>query len=224
MANVYKIPVNSEQLKKALATQGNIQFNSGISQVETNALTGAIEFVKYQAGVRLIGTPIPDSQVGLSVGISSLGTPVMGNLDIASGSYTYPATDGTDKTEPYDGITIDTVLFDVNQDKNIIKTQVQGLKGSIKEYISQSDYVIKISGIITGKNGIYPHDEVQALRKILIAPVALKINSRYLTLMGIDRLVVEGYSFPQSIGSYSYQAFELNCLSDLPVPLTINRK
>jgi len=42
--------------------------------------------------------------------------------------------------------------------------------------------------------------------------------------MGIDRLVVEGYSFPQSIGSYSYQAFELNCLSDLPVPLTINRK
>ena len=220
MANVYKIPVNSEQLKKALATQGNIQFNAGISQVETNALTGAIEFVKYQAGVRLIGTPIPDAETGRAVGISSLGTKVMANLDIASGSY----TTFDNKPASYPDIKIDTVLFDVNQDKNIIKTQVQGLQGSIKEYISDSDYVIKISGIIPGANGIYPYKDVDDFRKILIAPVALKINSRYLTLMGINRLVVESYSFPQSIGSYSYQAFELNCLSDLPVPLTINRK
>jgi hypothetical protein len=142
---------------------------------------------------------------------SELGTPVYSNLVIASGNY----TDIYGNVINYPSIEVDTVLFNINSSRTIIKTPIQGLDGTVKEYISDGDSIINIKGIIQGANGVYPFDEVDALISICNAKCALTIVSDYLAALGITNIVIESYSLPQDMGSQSQQVFELNCLSDV---------
>jgi hypothetical protein len=84
---------------------------------------------------------------------SYLGTPVFSNLEFIPGEY----TDKNGAKIPYGEILkngrnttfrVDTVLIDVSQEKQIIKTNIQGVSGSVKEYISKGDYQIKVRGAL----------------------------------------------------------------------------
>ena len=117
---------------------------------------------------------------------------------------------------------IDTALFTVTQTKNIIKTAISGADGSIKEYISDGDYIINIKGIITGENGVYPFYEVQNLLEFLKLKQNLYISSNYLNdLFGVVSVVIDNFEFPQDEGGISFQKFNINCLSDNPVVLNL---
>lgn len=151
------------------------------------------------------------------VAISQLGTPVYSNLDIQGGTY----TDNDNNTINYPSITLDAVLFVVTQSKNIVITNVQGRNGSIKEYISDDDYNITITGIIAGQNNVYPKTEVLALKKILDSPVAINVNSWFLNQFGVHSIVVKDYNFNQEAGRNSQQAFSISAISDIPVILQI---
>lgn len=156
---------------------------------------------------------------------SKLGTPIFTNLVFPSFSYT-DANDKLVKVESSTGslnaLVLDTVLITVSQQKNIIKTPIQGRNGTVKEYISDGDYQINIKGVLTGSNGMHPYDEVHQLKQILNAPVAVKAVSRWLQNLDVDSIVVDSYSLPQMEGGMSYQAFEINAISDLPVEILIN--
>ena len=91
------------------------------------------------------------------VSFSSLGTPVFSNLQFLADEY----TDSYGKVTSFQTITFDAVIMTVNQQKNIVTTQIQGRDGTVKEEIGMGDYTITINGIITGKNGHYPIDEVR---------------------------------------------------------------
>lgn len=149
-----------------------------------------------------------------------LGTDVYSNLDISGGNY----TDNKGVQTTFQGITLDTVLFNVSQSKNILKTNIQGSDGgTVKEYIGQGDYNIDIALIITGANGLHPFDTVAQLKRILDAPVALKVNSFYLNNLGIYNIVIESYSLPQEAGGWSQQNVSIQAVSDLPVVLQLTR-
>lgn len=148
---------------------------------------------------------------------SSLGTPVFSDLRIEGFSYT---------SKQYGNVTVPTMVFTsvlmtVDQSKHIIKTDIQGRNGSVKEYISDGDYTVNIKGVITAPNGIYPYDAVVDLKKWLHAPMEFRVASRWLQNLDIDVLVIENYSIPQMEGGYSYQLFDINCISDLPFELNL---
>lgn len=108
-------------------------------------------------------------------------------------------------------------LCDVSQSKNIITTPIQGRNGTIKEYISDGDYVINIKGVITiDAQDYYPEQEVKQLKQFLDAPVSLKVASSYLNRLGINEVVVKDYTLNQSEGMRNVQYFELSCLSETP--------
>lgn len=112
---------------------------------------------------------------------------------------------------------VDTCLFNVTQTKNIVKTQISGRKGTIKEYIGEGDYSIQIRGMIQGRNGIYPLREVKNLYEFLTLPSELPIESPYLNdIFDIKYVVVESFDFPQNEASISQQFFTINCSSDKP--------
>ena len=46
------------------------------------------------------------------------------------------------------GILIKGAIVDVTQVKNIVKTQIAGMDGSVLEYINQGDYEITIRGFL----------------------------------------------------------------------------
>lgn len=138
---------------------------------------------------------------------SYLGTPVFSDLN-------FPGPDEGDD------VVLETVLIDVSQRKNIITTPVSGRNGTVKEYISDGDYEVRIRGVlVTPGSTAYPYDQVRALGDRLRQPEALDVICDYLRNFDIYKLVVTDYSFPQNEGFQNVQAFEITCISDLPEEL-----
>lgn len=151
--------------------------------------------------------------------VSYLGTPVFSNLEIKP--FNYETLDGQ-QVEISNGIIIDTVIFTVTQTKNIVKTPIQGRNGTVKEYISDGDFQIEISGAIVSPNSTYPETEVNELIEILKAPIPIpedSLISEYLNWFGIHSIVVESYNFPQTEGFRNQQEFTISAVSDIPVQL-----
>jgi len=154
---------------------------------------------------------------------SKLGTPVMSDLDI-----------DPKKESGLPRIQIPTVLFTINQKKNIISTSVQGRNGTVKEYISDGDFNINVKGVLVGDNGKYPKlgfastslggvSSVDYLISLFQINKALEVNSWFLKQFNIYSIVITDYNFPQNEGEYSVQPFEFNAISDVPFELNITK-
>lgn len=160
-------------------------------------------------------TKVPDNILYLS----TLGTPVFADVTLMGGTYyDYKLRKDID----FPTIKLETVLVTVDFTERIVKTEIQGRDGTVKEYIGRDDARVSINGIITGWNNHYPVDEVNALFRWIKAPVTKGIVSTYLQNLGIDNIVVEDSTLPQVEGGYSQQTFNINCISDLPVELKIS--
>lgn len=149
---------------------------------------------------------------------SSLGTPVFTNIEFLFGEYE-TNTKGVFKsfgsqTDSPDRLRYEAVLVTVSQAKKIIKTEIEGRDGTVKEYIGLDDYQVTVNGILTGPNGVRPLDQIYALKKMLDAPIAIQVASTYLQTLGINWLVVDSYELGEEEGGYSYQTFSINFLSD----------
>jgi hypothetical protein len=151
---------------------------------------------------------------------SAIGTPVYADLTLWGGTYT---DNITGQQVDFPAIQFDAVIITVDLAAKIIKTDIQGRDGTVKEYIGQDDARVSIQGIICGWNGHYPIDEVGKLNEWRKAPIAKLATSKFLQNLGISNLVVEECSIPQIAGGYSYQQFSMSCLSDLPVELRISQ-
>lgn len=147
--------------------------------------------------------------------ISKLGTPIYAPLTIKAGSY-----DTRTDTISFDEVVLENALVDISMSKNIVKTSIQGRKGTVKEYVSLGDYVVNISGSVLSENQKeYPEVEVKALEKILIAPIALQVVCEPLNRLGIYEIVIEGYNFPVKQGFVGTQVYSISAISDEPIEL-----
>lgn len=147
---------------------------------------------------------------------SKLGTPLYATLTIKAGSY-----DTRTDTITFEEVILENALVDVSMSKNIVKTSIQGRKGTVKEYVSLGDYVVNISGsIISDNQKEYPEIEVKALEKAMIAPIALDVICEPLNRLGIYQLVVESYNFPTKQGFIGTQVYSISAVSDMPIELT----
>lgn len=158
---------------------------------------------------------------------SMFGTPVYSNLEIPAGRY----TDLKGNTIQYEGIRIDTVMFDVNKERNIVRTQISGRNGTIKQYISDGDFVINCTGILTGRSSSSgksfsvsnvtgaPEEELRKLVAICSIPREIDVISEFLDFFGITTVVINAPSFAQKMGSRGEILFTLQMFSDTPVEL-----
>lgn len=154
--------------------------------------------------------------------LSALGTPVFGKLNFLPGVYS-TIKFGKKITLPYGALSLDTVLITVSMSKNIVPTPITGRKGTIKEYITEDDFVVNIKGSLVDKSaGRYPIEQMALLRSICSATESIKVASDFLALFSITHLVIKSYSFQQSEGYHNVQLFDLNCVSDMPIELSIN--
>ncbi len=161
---------------------------------------------------------LPVGEIGRDKALynSPFNNPVFSNFNVQSGSYTKNGQNFS-----FDEIKIDLALFQVQYAKNIVTTPMQGRDGTVKEYISDADYIINIAGLLVAPNNTFPLDEFVSLINVLKAPVPLKVNSWYLQKFGIYNIVVTNAEFSQQPGKFSQQAFNITALSDAPVELNI---
>lgn len=172
--------------------------------------------------------------------ISYLGTPILDPFTFKGGSFfevndinaTNPIPFPDDKGAAGLGLIIPNMIIEVNQTKNIITTPIQGRDGTVKEFISRGDYLISLSGIITGKmdeetgevrdiGNVYPEDDVNKLITICEVPDSLNVTSTFLGmfLKEDSNVVITDYNIPQQPGVRNFQTFTINMLSDTPINL-----
>lgn len=145
--------------------------------------------------------------------LSKFGLPVFDTLQFDR--LNYQTQDG--KIITVEEIELATVLIEVSQSKNIITTPIQGRNGTIKEYISDGDYVINIKGVLVGDgNEVRPQGLIAVLDGFCKAPVPINVASNILDDFGIYTLVIKDYNFGQMEGSRNIVPFELSCLSETP--------
>lgn len=161
--------------------------------------------------------PIQSPSRDASLGTSAMGTPIQANITFQAGEY----IDDNGDTQTWDSLTYDAALINVTQAKKIIKTEIAGKNGTVKEYIGLDDYGVQVNGIICGLNGVHPKDEIANLKKMLDAPVPIVVACAYLQNLGILNLVVDSYEIGQAEGGYSYQQFSINFIDDIPTELRI---
>ena len=195
--------------------------NKGINVISTLIRTYNLQNVRVpdardQQYTTQIGVTQDETRPSKMANMGSV--PVFVDLKLLGGNY---IDNLTGKNVSFADITIDTVLITVQLSMNIIKTAIQGRDGTVKEYIGKDDAKVTIQGVICGANGVYPKEEVAALLQWINAPISKGVTCGYLQNLGIDNLVVEDATIPQIAGGYSYQTFTINCISDLPVELTI---
>jgi hypothetical protein len=113
---------------------------------------------------------------------------------------------------------IDTVLITVEQSKTIIKTPIQGRNGTVKEYISDGDFMINMRGVIISPYlEVFPADEVKLFIELMAINGQIPVASDFLARFSIYNIVIERYSIAQKLGSRNEVPFEITALSDIPL-------
>lgn len=171
---------------------------------------------------------------------SLLGTPIYGTLFIEMPEYT--TYDFNDFTNEYvetpnqlatntaasaaQGLFLNGVIIDATVNKTIIKTDVIDLKGTVKEYIGESDMSITIRGYVASQNpNEYPDDDARLIKSYSSAPVSLKVTNDFLNnILGVTQIVVESCQLSQQQGLRNVQYFQLSCVSDIDYTITKTTK
>jgi hypothetical protein len=131
--------------------------------------------------------------------------------------------DGVNTTTPE--LSLEICTLGVATINRVVKTNIMNQRGSVKEIVGQNDYAITISGVLVGDFGIpttsdiqngKPIEQMRKLIEICDAKVAVEVASDYLNNFGVDRIVIERVSFPQSLDSTNTQQFSITCSSDDP--------
>ena len=168
---------------------------------------------------------------------SYLGTPIFDPFRFLGGNFfesedikkenpiPFPDSDGAEGF----GLIIPAAIIEVTQSKNIITTAIQGRAGTVKQFVSDGDFLITVTGLIVGQNvdgevidigNNYPFDDVQKLVTICKVPDPISVVSTFLgSIFGINEVVITNYNIPQKEASRDTQPFQISMLSDVPIDL-----
>lgn len=114
-------------------------------------------------------------------------------------------------------VEFDIVQAIITQDRNIITTAVNGLNGTIKEFIADGDYQIECKATIA-MNGMdyYDYDFMNNVATLFQVQDVIQIESSIICrVFNIDTVVVTGYKFyqPES-GMRNVQEITFTLISD----------
>lgn len=172
-------------------------------------------YVAVQNVPRYVIIPDPEDA---RMGTTYLGTPYYDQLVLKyrTAQATGISAGVVQTKQQVDSITFQTVLMEVTQSKNIQKTPISGKQGgTVKEYISDGDFYIRIQGaIISPFPNLYPKDAVRQMAKMCKIGDALEVESGFLGLFDINSVVIEEYKVSEKMGSRNMVPFELSVCSD----------
>ena len=96
------------------------------------------------------------------------------------------------------------------------------LRGSIKERWTQDDYTVKVEGLLLGRDGRYPKNDVERLRRYCEAG-KVKVLGPLLEIFGITQIAIESWDIPFTSGTTN-QNYEITAYSDDIYKLLIARR
>jgi len=118
---------------------------------------------------------------------------------------------------------IESCIIEVSLPKNIVKTQIAGKAGTVKEMMGLDDYQVKIIGGVFSPKGDLkkPWKQIQQLNAFGRHLQSVQVYNNTLERLGIYDLVIENLRLIPN-ESVNAQRFELQCISDREFELKIN--
>lgn len=155
---------------------------------------------------------LEDFRQSIPIGVSALGTPVFDDVTFLPGNY---KPKGGGKQVEYAGLSLQAVKVVVTQSKNIVKTQVAGRDGTIKEYCSLGDFNINITAKISELFNIFPADQLFAWKGLAFTPVKIEIISKFINeYFEVYDVVVTDFDASPVVGSLNEVNLNISLLSD----------
>jgi hypothetical protein len=145
------------------------------------------------------------SQLGLNAtGTDAVGRKVFSDCELISKvlgrSFTFPQE----------------IIIGLRKQKNLVVTPVTGNNnqtgGVVVEQLNQSFFEINIKGYLTERDYTlprYPQDLVQELEEFMNAPEALEVESDYLELHNIRKMVIKSFNWLPLEGGARMQHFTI---------------
>jgi len=115
------------------------------------------------------------------------------------------------------------VLLTVSQSKNIVKTQISGRAGTVKEYISLNDFQINVQGYLIGVNpNEFPKNLVALWEQYMNLNTQISVASNFLSIFDITSVVVDTFRIAQQEGFRNAVPFTMSLISDEDIELQLS--
>ena len=106
----------------------------------------------------------------------------------------------------------------VSRERRIVSTAMAGRDGTVKEYINDGDWALNLLvGVQAVENGEilddYPSEALRELRRLLDVKAAIEVQSEFLAIFDITKIVIRSYAATQTTES-NYQAVSISAVSD----------
>jgi len=120
-------------------------------------------------------------------------------------------------------LVLEIALITATQEKNIVKTAVQGRNGTIKEYVSDGDWQISIRGVIVSESSNKrPSEELKKLDLFRSYNVDIDIISNFLDDLKVYTVIITNVTYEQREGMRNVYDYTLTCLSEIPFEIKSN--
>lgn len=174
---------------------------------------------------------------------SYLGSAIHSQVVIQPGRYFELSDIKGESPIDYEGIVMPAVLVDVSMTKNIVKTSIQGRHGTVKEFVSDGDFIVTITGNVMGQTTeggqvggtpvgstvddigpVYPEIDTRRLAEICKVPNSIRIECKFLQMFAstehpMNDFVITDYKFAEREGFRNMQPFQITLLSDVAIEL-----
>jgi hypothetical protein len=126
------------------------------------------------------------------------------------------------QTDPTKWYLPETTILDSTISKNIVQTVMVGRKGTVKELISEGDWIFTFRGLIIGQDNEFPRTVRKQMKQVWGINKSLRVFSRLINDLDVHRVVVLDLRFPPLEGYENVQPYELVCVSDDDIVLNLN--
>lgn len=152
--------------------------------------------------------------------ISLLGTPIYDTITLSYRNASYSGSNASIIGSDINlSCVFDVVQFTITQTRNIVTTPVNGLNGTIKEFISDGDYIVSCNATISFDGIDYiDYQELQNIQTLFMVQDDIQIESKIINnVFNLQNVVVKDYRFGQpQVGMRNVQTFSFSLLSDNP--------
>lgn len=110
-----------------------------------------------------------------------------------------------------------TAMINVDSDKNMVISRVQGRDYSRKELVSNGDIKFSVTGQITsGQPDVYPTEEVKKFIKVMQYKGIIKINNQILDQFGVKYIIITDFHISSKEGYKAVQNYSFNAIGLQP--------
>ena len=191
-----------------------------ISENFSNYIEGGDESVNYaQLSDDIVTQEINEDEILKSV----YGTPIIYPVSFEGGDY--PIYDWYGKTmlKSYKQIWLPaTTMVDFSRAINIIKTNVIGINGTVKEYFGFDDWQIRIRMLCLNDNKYTARQYADIIQDWFEIAGGINVRGSIFSKKEIYNIVIEDIDIKTLAGSPGVIPIELSCSSNEPVEIFLN--